>query len=40
MKNSIFIIFLGITSLMFSQQKSQKDLEREARKLKQGLIAE
>ncbi|HSQ46322.1 MAG TPA: tetratricopeptide repeat protein [Lutibacter sp.] len=32
MKNSIFIIFLGITSLMFSQQKSPKDLEREARK--------
>lgn len=31
MKNSIFIIFLGITSLMFSQQKSPKDLEREAR---------
>jgi len=32
MKNSIFIIFLGITSLMFSQEKSPKDLEREARK--------
>lgn len=32
MKNSIFIIFLGITSLMFSQQKDPKDLEREARK--------
>lgn len=32
MKNSIFILFLSITSLMFSQQKDQKDLEREARK--------
>jgi tetratricopeptide (TPR) repeat protein len=32
MKNSIFIIFLGFTSLLFSQQKSPKDLEREARK--------
>jgi len=32
MKNSIFILFLGITSLMFSQQKDPKDLEREARK--------
>ncbi len=32
MKNSIFILFLGITSLMFSQEKSPKDLEREARK--------
>lgn len=32
MKNSILIIFLGITSLMFSQQKNPKDLEREARK--------
>jgi Ca-activated chloride channel family protein len=32
MRNSIFIIFLGITSLMFSQEKSPKDLEREARK--------
>jgi len=32
MKNSIFILFLSITSLMFSQQKDPKDLEREARK--------
>lgn len=32
MKNSIFIIFLGVTSLLFSQEKSPKDLEREARK--------
>lgn len=32
MRNSIFILFLGITSLMFSQQKDPKDLEREARK--------
>ena len=32
MKNSIFILFLGITSLVFSQQKDPKDLEREARK--------
>ena len=32
MRNSIFILFLGITTLMFSQQKDPKDLEREARK--------
>lgn len=32
MKNSIFIILLGFTTLLFSQQKDQKDLEREARK--------
>ncbi len=32
MKNSIFIILLGFTTLLFSQEKSQKDLEREARK--------
>jgi len=32
MRNSIFILFLSITSLMFSQQKDPKDLEREARK--------
>lgn len=31
MKNSIVILFLCITSLMFSQQKDPKDLEREAR---------
>ena len=33
MKNSIFIILLGFTTLLFSQQKDQKDLEREARKV-------
>ena len=32
MRNSILILFLGITSLMFSQQNDPKDLEREARK--------
>ncbi len=32
MKNSIIILFLCITSLMFSQQKDSKVLEREARK--------
>lgn len=32
MKNSIFIILLGFTTLLFSQEKSPKDLEREARK--------
>jgi len=32
MKNSIFIILLGFTTLLFSQQKDQKDLERDARK--------
>lgn len=32
MKNSIVILFLCVTSLMFSQQKNPKDLEREARK--------
>ena len=31
MKNNIVILFLCITSLMFSQQKDSKDLEREAR---------
>ena len=32
MRNSIVILFLGITSLMFSQQNDPKVLEREARK--------
>lgn len=32
MRNSIFIVLLSVTSLLFSQQKSPKDLEREARK--------
>lgn len=32
MKNSIFILLLSVTSLVFSQQKDSKDLEREARK--------
>ncbi|MGV8945414.1 MAG: tetratricopeptide repeat protein [Lutibacter sp.] len=31
MKNNIVILFLCVTSLMFSQQKDPKDLEREAR---------
>ena len=32
MRNSIVILFLCVASLMFSQQKDPKDLEREARK--------
>jgi len=32
MRNSIVILFLCVTSLMFSQQKDAEVLEREARK--------